>query len=128
MTERKRIYALDVIATSLAFLQEDGRYLTLRQFLPYCIYKFGTNWLPLNRDYKPLGILNEDWVKYEDYDYLFIPEDYIDASSEKLEKDLLHPSTPAVWLFTDSTVPFDKKNKIKYLDKADKLFFGKYIR
>jgi hypothetical protein len=40
--------------------------------LPYCFEKLESSayphvWLPLNRNYKPLGMLSRDYVNYDDY-------------------------------------------------------------
>jgi hypothetical protein len=46
--------------------------------MPYCLHKMEVEvpdrlrryphiWLPLNRNYKPLGVIPRDWVEYEDY-------------------------------------------------------------
>ena len=40
--------------------------------LPYCFAKLKNKayphiWLPLNRDYKPLGVLSKEWIDYDDH-------------------------------------------------------------
>jgi hypothetical protein len=48
----------------------------LRYVLPYCFQKmsnFGKNvYLPLNRDYKPIGVISSDYVYYDEYRHLFV--------------------------------------------------------
>ena len=41
-------------------------------WMPYCFMKVDVSgrrhvYLPVNREYKPLGITSSDWVDYEDY-------------------------------------------------------------
>ena len=38
-----------------------------RYWMPYTFREVGDRWLPLNRDYKPLGVITRDHVAYEDY-------------------------------------------------------------
>lgn len=43
-----------------------------RKSLPYCFTKLKSDahrhvWLPLNRDYKPLGFLGRSWANYQDH-------------------------------------------------------------
>jgi len=53
----------------------------IKSFMPYCLRKMGENeFLPLNRDYKPIGCINGVWTKYEDYEFLFLDRDELDLS------------------------------------------------
>ena len=123
----KRIYALDLIQTAKVCFKEYGKYYPLRQFLPYCLYKFGDNWLPLNRDYKPLGILNGDFVNYTEYTFLYIPDPLLNIQKLEIEKDGLRPDVPGVWLYKDSTSPcINKKMRTRYCDLIEDVFFQEY--
>lgn len=48
----------------------------LRYFLPYCIHKISSHkghvYLPLNREYKPIGVVSKERVDYEAFSHLFI--------------------------------------------------------
>lgn len=59
----------------------------LRVHAPYCLYRFGDGLaLPMNRGYKPLGLLEsalgefDDLVSYHKYDFLAIPEHELDLN------------------------------------------------
>lgn len=36
-------------------------------FLPYCIDKIGEKYVILNRAYKPIGVVTDEWVDHEPY-------------------------------------------------------------
>lgn len=38
-----------------------------RYWMPYTFQQVGDRYLPLNRDYKPLGMITREHVRYEDY-------------------------------------------------------------
>lgn len=48
----------------------------LRYFLPYCIHKISSRkghvYLPLNREYKPIGVVSKERVDYEAFPHLFV--------------------------------------------------------
>lgn len=48
--------------------------LALRPFLPYYLHKADDqNFIWVNRDYKPLGIITEEWIDYMDFPWLHVP-------------------------------------------------------
>lgn len=54
----------------------------LRSLIVYCIQDMGNGkWIPLNRDYKPLGLIDCGFVKYEDYPHLFLNQQEIDFTN-----------------------------------------------
>lgn len=45
----------------------------MRYFLPYCLQRIkGNVYLPLNRNYKPIGVTTKEWVEYENYQHLYV--------------------------------------------------------
>jgi len=45
----------------------------MRYFLPYCLHRIkGNIYLPLNRNYKPIGVTTKEWVNYENYQHLYV--------------------------------------------------------
>ena len=92
-----------------------------RVFLPYQLIKIKNKWLPLNREYKPLGLTGYNiWADYEKYDFLLIPEDEVDISY--LKEGAIHPR--GFYLYNDCTVPENYKMKKRYLDLCIKTFSG----
>lgn len=124
---RERIYALDMIETVLYHLQDAIRgkpYYDVRQFTPYLLSRIEDFWLPLNRDYKPLGIGNKGFVKYEDYKFLSIPDHIINKNSKHFVLD--GPSSNYMYFFTDRGTPVLKKERDEYIERVKDILFINY--
>jgi len=88
MSEEKQklnTYPLELIATGLTILltkktlnvyfNEFLRY----SLLPYGLTTIGDHYLPLNRNYKPIGQLTCDWADYDKFPHLLLPIDNLDV-------------------------------------------------
>lgn len=75
-----------------------------RIYLPYCLVKLkdGT-WLPLNRNYKPIGVTSSAWADYESAP----TEARLKLSVADLKRVSIHesPTGEMVYLYNDGTVP-----------------------
>ena len=128
MDENRDFLAIELIKTRLELLKHTKSstlYLRtkepIRAMLVYCIQRFEDKWLPLNREYKPIGLCNySDWVTYEKYDMLMIPKDRID---EKKLSDLYESHHENYfYLFNDTTYPCNKKLKDQYISIVREIF------
>ena len=116
MTKEKRlIYPLELIATGLHFLFKT-RHITKRDYDPmrslivYCLMETPEGYLPLNREYKPIGLSNySPWVKYDQYPFLLIPKNKANVQALDNNGGGLHH-----FFFDDGTFPDSKKFKLKY--------------
>ena len=128
------IYPLELIKTSLyvvKFLNQKKVnhriHEPIRSLIVYLIEKQGDMWLPLNRDYKPIGLHGyTDHAKYEDYPFLLIPEERINFNEFYYEQKNLNGNR-AYYTFDDSTYPDNAKNKNKYIDVVQKVFFNNQL-
>ena len=119
----KRILSLEIITSALDQLFLRGRqYYTLRPFLPYLVIPQGECFLPLNRDYKPLGWSSTDWADYKACEPLFFPKELFTGYLEA------YPLVPegACFFFSDNTTPIDLKNKLRYKETLEKLLITNY--
>ena len=83
-----------------------------RIWLPYAVKKIDDKiggWIPLNREYKPLGMPTEGWVEYED-----VPKALRIKRITIAQQKVLHqwceqagPWRPndLIWLYHDGSVP-----------------------
>lgn len=107
----ERIYSLDIIHGALALLfEEKNSYHALRACLPYLLQPVDDFWLPLNRDYKPIGISAKttNWVDYHKYRFLAIPTELIDLEHEhclKEKKTKYSLADGAIFFFSDINTP-----------------------
>ena len=88
-----------------------------RYWMPYTyekieVPKFRHVYLPLNRNYKPLGILSGDWVDYEDYLHQAVR-----FSSDPHTFDGVWYSPETLHLYEDAT-----KSRIDYFARLERLF------
>ncbi len=133
--EKRDIYPLELIKTSLytvRFLKQrrvdTQLHEPLRTLIVYAIQKVDDAWLPLNRDYKPIGLHGyHEWADYEKYPFLLIPEYKIHFDELKIQPYNIG-RTEAFNFFNDSTYP-DKTASVKrYIDIVKKTFFhGKEV-
>lgn len=121
---KREIYPIELIRTGILFLdiisiRSKGGYYPYdasRSMILYALEPFQGDYLPLNREYKPLGISKYmDYVKYEDHEFLKISKEYLELST--LSKGL--------FIFDDCTFPGNAKNKKRYRDIIDNLFKNK---
>jgi len=94
---------------------------TMRPFHPYCLIKMNEEeYLPLNRDYKPLGLNSGDIYEYGNYPFLYIKKEELNLN---VLWDNGDASRSGVWfLFSDSTCPHD--NLQRYVQILRIVFFG----
>ena len=70
--------------------------------------------LPLNRNYKPLGVCGREWVKYEDYEF----EAMIFAVDPRKFKGVWETiRVNDLWLYNDNP-----KSRMDYFERLAKLF------
>lgn len=121
---KREIYTIELIRTGILFLdimsiRAIGGYYPYdasRSMVLYTLESFEDGYLPLNREYKPLGISRYmDYVKYEDFGFLKIPKEYLDLS-------VLNDN---LYTFNDCSYPGNAKNKKKYKGVIDNLFKNK---
>ena len=118
-------YALELIKNSI-HQNMDGRgrkFLDNQMFrlnLPYLLRKLEDGkFIPLNRDYKPLGVSRGNWAVYEEYDFLFLDPDKINTTY-LWDNDEGH----SLYFYSDCTYPFkDKRNFSRYQSLIDYTFF-----
>jgi hypothetical protein len=107
---------------------------TMRPFIPYCLHKINEdNYLPLNRDYKPLGMPRGTHYDYEKFHFLFL-------KPSEINLDILWDNGfgfggYGYYFYSDSCTPcsnFSRYIEILnisiFLEKSDKKFqhFWKY--
>jgi hypothetical protein len=90
-----------------------------RFFMPYLFQEIpgiGKNvWLPLNRNYKPLGVISKDWV---DYDAFAKTHGVKFAKDPRNLKDIWEHTTEApdmLWLYSDA--PSTRRDYFARLEK-----------
>lgn len=130
--KQERLYSLDMIHGALELLfTERNSFHALRPYLPYLIQPVEDFWLPINRDYKPLGVRSHTthWVDYKDYRFLAIPEELIDLSHEHCNKERntkYAMADGAIFFFSDRTTPILKKEKQRYGQLIREILFEKW--
>jgi len=135
MTEDRNSYpyAREVISSAIDQLRKSttAKYASrLRPWLPYVFFLLKNGrYLPVNRDYKPLGLLDGHWIKYGAFPWL-----EIDASLVDLSKTAITPKNQfarrdpsvayvypdhAIYLFWDACPPWEgSKEKNLYISKV----------
>lgn len=122
LSQKRLCYSLELIKTGVEFLfktktnKADRTFPEpIRSMIVYSLHEIDGHWLPVNRDYKPLGISHySEYVKYEDYPYLFLKKDQVRLGAELWEHPQLSPKM--YFLFQDHTFPESKKLKDRYLN------------
>jgi hypothetical protein len=85
--------------------------------LPYVLQQQRDgSYLVLNRKYKPIGFLTDEWVKYEKYP---IAHHFVRLDEETIEKLSIPESRDGdIYLYKDTSTPtIGKKNMTAYLEK-----------
>ncbi|AON53795.1 hypothetical protein [Herbaspirillum seropedicae] len=73
----------------------------MRRWLPYQLAEASDGvQIPVNRRYKPVGLLAEDWAEYEEYDHLKV------AFSKEDLLAIAHRPTSSSYLFVDASAPW----------------------
>ena len=90
-------------------------------FLPYCLDRQEDGrWVILNRDYKPLGMLTRDFVRYEDHAVAAYLGGLTAAVRQRLEDRDNSPDR--IYLYDDGSVPTSSKEAwAKYSSKLEAL-------
>lgn len=91
-----------------------------KAFFPYCLQRLKSGgWIILNRNYKPLGQLDKEWVDYETHPSAVKFERFTLATAKKLSKKPIEGKIPdAIWLYSDGTSPtLGGVHMAAYLDK-----------
>ncbi|HUU87969.1 MAG TPA: hypothetical protein VMX17_09460 [Candidatus Glassbacteria bacterium] len=124
------IYPIELIKTSIRcvkFLKQkptirDMRDDVIRSLILYCLIRNDNSWFPVNRNYKPIGIHATNWVDYEKYPCLLIPNERINFENVEIEWSTLN-SKDTIYIFKDSTFPRTAKTIQRYCDVINKMFF-----
>lgn len=110
--EKRSSYPLELIKSGMELIWNTRtikaeRYDPVRSFLLYFFQEMPNGYLPLNREYKPLGVpYYGKYVKYEDFPFLIIPKEILNTNEFY---------DPKGFMFDDLTFPRDLKTKKKYL-------------
>ena len=120
-------YALNVIYCALKGFETRRHYDTLRPFLPYYFKKIDNGFLPLNRDYKPLGMVRGRFVTYDDFDYLTIPTDEISTEISNSEWGYGQKTNGDLFAFSDASSPRDAKLIHRYKTVIVETVFWKFL-
>lgn len=104
-----------------------------RFFLPYCFITLDKHanktrywneyqyaYLPLNRNYKPLGIVNRVWVNYDDYpqNMIYSKKPFFEISGVFTKEDKLTKHTTFFYMYNDGLESrADYFSRLKYLMK-----------
>ncbi len=92
-----------------------------RCLLLYCLKDMGEgNFLPLTRDYKPLGIGTRDFFSYEDFKFLYISKD------EFVLNSLWDNGDKKNWFtYSDGSTPINAKSWQRYREIIRNTFIFK---
>ena len=88
-------------------------------YFPYCLKKLDSgSWVLLNRNYKPLGFITDDFIDYSDYP---ISMKITGLGKKTLEKLAWNKEIEGdIYLYNDATVPtLSAKNMAAYLKKLE---------
>lgn len=123
MENERKPYPIELIETGINILNGSGKDLA-QPFLVYCLHPMNGKFLPLNRDYKPLGLMDcNKWAKYELYDFLLIDKELVDTSYLYNNAPDFNHEMHSFFFFTDSTNPFNgPKSKKRYLEIVKNVF------
>ncbi len=120
---KRLIYPLELIRTGMLFLDVVRwgpiggfyPYNPIRSMILYTFERVDGGILPINREYKPLGVsFYSPCASYKEYNFLVIPNEYIDFS-------VLGGKN---YLFNDGSFPGEAKTKERYRNIINKFFKG----
>src|SRR5271166_1696926 len=115
------LYSLELIRTGIFLLRVVSvrpirgyyPYDALRALLFYTYEEAGEHILPLNREYKPLGLSGYGiTAKYDEYPFLYIPKNIVNFDALEKKK----------YLFHDGTYPSNAKSKKIYISQVADFF------
>ena len=107
-------YVYELMKTGLRILFEKRMgYYAARPLLVYHIQRIEDGYIPLNRDYKPLGLMGGGWADYNKFKFLTLPENEI-VFHKGLQENC--------FLFGDATTPFDKAKRLIYQENLINAF------
>lgn len=124
MATHRFIYPLELILTGIAFLKRTrsikrGQHEPVRSMILYTLQPILGMFLPIGRDYKPLGVEGySNWVEYDNYPFLLISKDQLNMDVLTEGKGL----GGAFYSFNDNTYPRDKATKEAYIKRVISLF------
>lgn len=109
------VYGISMMHRALQLLQEaktPAQIALIYYELPYCLQEIEGCYLPLNRNYKPLGLpVGSTFVDYSNYKFLSIPKVLI-TTDHLIE---------GKWFWEDTTSPrVTGKRKMDYLNNLSK--------
>lgn len=131
--ESRDIYPIELIKTGCSIVKnmtllgpEKGfyRYDTQRAMILYTFRKIDGKFLPLNREYKPLGLLFYGGkVDYRDFPFLLIPKERInfDEMPKKISSFNHETGLEHAYMFDDGCYPRGKSKKT-YLEAIERVF------
>lgn len=133
MKSERDIYPIELIKTGVNFLMFTNasrnafsmRSTAIRSLLLYQLLNVDGKWLPINRDYKPIGLTGgNEWADYSEYPFLLIPEDRInfDFLMEEGSHKNSFKEGRYFFLFNDFTYPRDIALKRRYQNSISKTF------
>lgn len=74
-----------------------------RVFLPYCVHRVEKgHFVILNRNYKPIGQINNDWVEYRDH---MVRVKYLGPPTAKRISCHGSPDLDRIYLYNDGCIP-----------------------
>lgn len=88
-------------------------YMEMRRWLPYCVHEVkGDVRILVNRRYKPVGLLNDDWAQYSEFQHL-----HVSLGDKQLEAFAHRGSSPG-YLFNDGCPPWSSRTDAEnYLNR-----------
>ncbi len=109
-------YPLEIIRSAILKLEDCTSWqqqYCIKDFLPYCLKHIDDIYLiPLNRDYKPIGLHTGDWVDYKNFPFLYLKK-------EDVKTENLIDQSPTFFFYNDSTSPKRSKQKKEiYIEKV----------
>lgn len=128
MKDDELIYPIQLIRSSLGNEYSPTKTVLasdqMRSITIYCLRDMGDNqFLPLNRDYKPLGLNSRAYETYEEFQFLFIPRDKINFTL--LWDNGLVLGSNSYYTFSDGSHPRDSKLFQRYRKIILGTFFGR---
>ena len=92
-------------------------------YFPYCLHQRNDKlWVILNRNYKPLGTMNDDWSDYEALPAEMCIKSISSAQAKKISYSGESDNTFRIYLYDDGCIPTDSKiNMEAYLNRLSVL-------
>lgn len=89
-------------------------------YLPYCLrQRTDKLWVILNRNYKPVGTMNDDWADYDALPADMCIKNVTEAQASKISYSGQPDNNFSIYLYNDGCVPTDSKtNMDAYLSRV----------